>query len=185
MILGKGKLKELDSVSKIFNPIEDECGDGGRIKHGMGGYTYSLMLSPTKLKMYDRGGEIDPKRAQQVDMYELKLFYENDDCYFLLPPGAYALGVSYELITMPDDVLGICIAKSTYARCGLHINTTLLHPGWSGYLTIEMHNASGNWLRVYAYEGICQLIFLQTDGTGYPYNGLYQNQSEEVTLPMV
>jgi len=99
--------------------------------------------------------------------------------YFLLPPDACALGLSMETFNMPDNVLGLCIGKSTYARSGLLINATPLEPGWKGRLVLELKNLTGCHMKVYAEEGIAQVLFFRGATPEVTYadrNGKYDNQ---------
>lgn len=120
-----------------------------------------------------------------------------------IPPNSYALGRSVERFRIPRDVLALCVGKSSYARCGIHVNVTPLEPEWVGHVTIEISNGTPLPVRVYANEGIAQVIFLgadiefRRDGVLNPHlwrdrcevsyadrRGKYQNQTG-ITLPRV
>jgi dCTP deaminase len=111
--------------------------------------------------------------------------YDVDE--IIMPPNGFMLGVSMERINMPDDCLAICTGKSTIARCGLHVVVTPLEPGWSGFITLEIHNMTGMAVKLTAGMGITQLVFLQSDErcvTSYSdRKGKYQNQGFEPVLP--
>ena len=103
--------------------------------------------------------------------------------YWDIPPGGSALALTVEKIVIPRDHIGICVGKSTYARCGLIVNTTPLEPEWRGHLVLELHNIQTyNPIRVYGGEGIAQLLLFKVDGavfTSYADRyGKYQNQDE-------
>ncbi|MBE3550443.1 MAG: dCTP deaminase [Brockia lithotrophica] len=105
----------------------------------------------------------------------------------IIPPNSYALGRSLEYFRMPEDVVGICLGKSTYARAGIIVNVTPLEPGWEGHVTIEISNATPLPAKVYAHEGIMQVVFLRGARPGVTYRdreGKYQMQ-RGVTFPRV
>jgi dCTP deaminase len=108
--------------------------------------------------------------------------------FFLLPPGAYVLGRSVEYLRIPRRIVGTCVGKSTYARCGVCINTTPLEPEWEGHLTIEIANLAPRPVKIYIGQGIAQLRFeILIDNPEKSYadkKGIYQNQVG-VTVPRV
>lgn len=125
---------------------------------------------------------MDPHGFNTRHLEPAQLHSDSSGEYFILPAHAYALGVVRECITMPDNVLGICIGKSTYARLGIICNMTPVEPGWQGHLTLELSNSSGADCRIYAGEGICQILFFEGESAMAPYGeGKYQNQLQEVT----
>jgi dCTP deaminase len=120
-------------------------------------------------------------------MYEAAPVQENGSTFFILPPFSYALGVSLERISMPNNVMGITDGKSTYARQGTIINVTPIEPGWSGHLTICIVNPLAFPCRIYANEGIVQLMFMKLDNdvaSAYG-DGKYQNQGAKVAFAAV
>lgn len=124
---------------------------------------------------------IDPK-SFDTEKCVSSLSVERDETgtFYTLPPRAYALGVSVETFNIPRNVLGICYCKSTYARCGLMVNTTPLEPGWRGQLVIELANLTDLPMKVYANEGIAQVVFFEGDIPSITYadrDGKYQNQT--------
>ncbi|MBT9252184.1 MAG: dCTP deaminase [Brockia lithotrophica] len=103
----------------------------------------------------------------------------------IIPPNSYALGRSLEYFRMPENVVGICFGKSTYARTGIIVNVTPLEPGWEGYVTIEISNATPLPVKVYAHEGIMQVVFFRGGRPNVTYRdrgGKYQMQ-HGVTFP--
>lgn len=160
------------------------------ISYGLSSAGYDLRLDPGSLAearnpwvKKERSGTIDPKRINQDDyvLIQPDTDPETHEVYWRMAPGDYALGLSLEYITIPRDHIGICIGKSTYARCGLIVNTTPLEPGWHGRLVIELYNAQRhNYLKVYAKEGIAQLLLFPIKGevrTSYEdRDGKYQDQ---------
>ena len=159
---------------------------GPIIGWGMSSYGYDIRVG-NQFKIFTdaRLGlvTVDPK------LLDPKLFVDEEtQGFILIPPNSFALGISYERIRMPRDLLAICIGKSTYARCGIVMNVTPLEPEWEGYITIEISNTTPLPARIYAGEGIAQLIFFKGDrecAVSYSDRaGKYQDQTE-VTLPRV
>ena len=156
------------------------------ISFGTSSAGYDLSLSASGLQLFTavEGVTIDPKRFDPQCLTPLFVEYSSD-AWYTLPPHSYALGVTHERITMPDDHIGIVIGKSTYARCGLILNTTPLEPGWTGQLVLELSNATPLPLRVYAHEGIGQLLMVALDErpavTYGDRQGKYQDQRGIVT----
>lgn len=160
------------------------------ISYGTSSAGYDLSLSVAGLQLFTavEGVVIDPKRFDDRCLTPLEVEYDYrnspDTCY-TLPPHSYALGATHERITMPDDHIGLVIGKSTYARCGLILNTTPLEPGWTGQLVLELSNATPLPMRVYAREGIGQLLMISLDErpavTYGDRSGKYQDQRGIVT----
>ena len=164
------------------------------ISFGTSSAGYDLLLSASGLQLFTavhgrvNDVVIDPKKFDERCLITLEAEYDyrhRRDAYYTMPPHSYALGVTHEQITMPDNHLGLVIGKSTYARCGLILNTTPLEPGWTGQLVLEMKNATPLPMRVYAHEGIGQLIMIALDErpavTYGDRNGKYQDQRGIVT----
>ena len=160
------------------------------ISYGTSSAGYDLRLSPDSCQIFDAGqsstGEIDPK-AFDAGGHLMELEYRaglHGD-YFRIPAHGYALAITMETIAMPADHIGIVIGKSTYARSGLFVNTTPLEPGWRGRLVLELANLTPLPLRVYAGEGIAQLLMLACDQrpavTYADRSGKYQDQRGIVT----
>ncbi len=126
------------------------------------------------------GTMIDPKNFDAKGL----LTVEADTC--IIPPNSFALALSLETFKIPDDVMAICIGKSTYARCGIIINVTPFEPGWEGRAVIEISNTTPLPAKIYANEGIAQVIFLQSNApckNSYAAkSGKYQGQ-KEILLP--
>jgi len=128
---------------------------------------------------------VDPKSFDATKcMASLSMERDETGTFYTLPPHAYALGVSIETFDLPRNILGICYCKSTYARCGLMVNTTPLEPGWRGQLVIELANLTDLPMKVYAGEGIAQVVFFEGDQPSITYAdraGKYQDQRGIVT----
>ena len=113
---------------------------------------------------------------------------DEDGKYFILPAHSYGLGVALEKMNVPPTITVICLGKSTYARLGIIVNTTPAEASWEGHLTLEFSNSSGADCRIYADEGICQLLFFEGDPCETPYStrqGKYQYQHEKVNIAKV
>ena len=159
------------------------------ISYGLGSYGYDIRLSPKEFKVFRRfpGLIVDPKcTSADTCMESVRLRHADwrDEAYFILPAHSYGLGVAVECLDMPRDVTAICIGKSTYARWGIIANLTPVEAGWKGHLTLEFSNSSDADVRLYANEGIAQLLFFQGEDCETSYDdrgGKYQNQKEEIT----
>ena len=106
----------------------------------------------------------------------------------IIPPNSFALARSVEYFRIPTNVLAICVGKSTYARCGIITNVTPFEPGWEGHVTLEISNTTPLPAKIYAHEGLCQVLFLESDEeceVSYrDKKGKYQHQ-QGITLPRI
>ena len=146
------------------------------ISYGTSCNGYDVRLSrQVKFQNFSGNATIDPKSSDELQWDDV--FTYN---FFELRPGECVLGSTVEHIDMPDDVMALCIGKSTYARCGLLVNTTPIEAGWRGHITLELSNVSQLSIRVYTEEGIAQLVFMSIDQrpqtTYADRNGKYQDQ---------
>lgn len=141
--------------------------DGHRtLTYGLSSYGYDIRLAQDGFRLFSPiyGKEIDPKRFDEKALVEPMLHQSSDGArYYLLPPYSYGLGLSVETFSLPRNVIGICVGKSTYARAGLLVNTTPLEAGWRGRLVIELANLASLPLRIYVDEGIAQVLFFESD----------------------
>ena len=142
----------------MIEPFTAEQVSSGKISYGLSSYGYDLRLAD-EFKIFEppTGGIIDPK-AVPTDYYR-----EHRGPYCDIPPNTYALGRTLEYLRIPRDVLTLCLGKSTYARAGVLVNVTPFEPEWEGYPTISMANTTASAVRVYANEGLCQVLFFQSD----------------------
>jgi dCTP deaminase len=194
MLLNDRQISVL-AENDIFMPFVGEkmrtVGDGIKaISYGLSQAGYDIRLSDKQFLIFDgsvRGQRptLDPKEGSAADAYDATLINGNNGSYFVLPPFSFGLGVSHELISMPPDVIGICDGKSTYARCGIVINVTPIEPGWSGHLTMHIANPTAYPVKVYANEGIVQVMLVGIEEVEFAYSGKYQNQGANVTLAVV
>ena len=181
---------ELGMIAPFQPELVRRENDRPVISYGLSSYGYDLRLSPNDFKTFRHipGTVIDPKRFSPHNLEPSRLHGDESGEYFILPGHTYGLGVALERIEIPDNVTVICIGKSTYARTGLIANMTPGEAGWRGHLTLEFSNSSNADCRIYANEGIVQLLFFEGDRCAVNYqtrNGKYQDQTEEVTLAKV
>lgn len=160
------------------------------LSYGCSSYGYDIRLSPKDFRVFRHipGTVINPKRFNSQNLERVALQHDEDGEYFVLPGHSYGLGVSLEFVDIPSNITVICLGKSTYARTGILVNTTPIEAKWRGHVTLEFSNSSCADCRLYANEGICQLLFFegeQCDTTYHDRNGKYQNQGHEVTLARV
>lgn len=150
------------------------------ISFGVSSYGYDISLSNEfKVPDFDTIEEIDPKASATLT------FIDHQADSILIPANSYLLGRSREYFKIPRDILTICLGKSTYARSGVIVNVTPFEPEWEGYVTMSLANTAPCPVRIYANEGIAQIIFLQSDekcALSYKdKKGKYQNQ-DKITL---
>lgn len=160
------------------------------ISYGLSSYGYDLRLSPKEFRVFRHipGTIVDPKKFNPANLEPAQLHSDASGCYFILPAHSYGLGVALEHLAVPENVSVICIGKSTYARIGLIANLTPAEAGWRGHLTLEFSNSSSADCRIYANEGIVQLLFFEGEPCSVSYEtrrGKYQDQQEAVTLAKV
>lgn len=167
-------------------PYVPELQSNGVISYGQSSYSYDIRVANEfRLIGYHESDNkiIDPKSFDSRGS-----FYAEVDNYMILEPYSFTLARSYEYIRMPDDCIAMVSGKSTYARCGLSLDNTVLQPGWEGHITLELTNSTSLPIKVYAMEGIAQLIFLQSDERcleTYADKGGKYNRQTGITLPKV
>ncbi len=145
------------------------------ISFGVSSYGYDISLADEfKIFRSDNPSELDPKKDNSDRFASVK----SDS--IVIPANSFALGRSHEYFNIPRDILTVCFGKSTYARSGVVVNVTPFEPEWEGYATLSLSNTSPAPVRIYAFQGIAQLIFLQSDEeclTSYAdKKGKYQSQ---------
>jgi dCTP deaminase len=180
-----------DGMISPFEPkLVRRVNDLPVISYGLSSYGYDLRLSPNEFRIFRHvpGTVVDPKNFNPANLEPATLHTDTNGSYFILPAHSYGLGVALEHLAVPDNVTVICIGKSTYARIGLIANLTPAEAGWRGHLTLEFSNSSSADCRIYANEGIVQLLFLEGAPCAVSYEtrrGKYQDQQEQVTLARV
>jgi dCTP deaminase len=160
------------------------------ISYGLSSYGYDLRLSPNDFRIFRHvpGTVVDPKNFTTANLEPVSLQSDHQGDFFIIPAHSYGLGVVKELVRMPSNTMAICIGKSTYCRTGIIANTSPIESGWRGHITIELSNSSNADCRVYANEGIVQLLFFEGAPCETSYaarSGKYQDQKHEVTLARV
>lgn len=170
------------------------CPYGPRIipalSFGTSSYGYDLRLSPKEFLIFRHvpGTVMNPKRFNPANLEPTQLHQDEDGFFFILPAHSYGLGVALERLRIPPYVTAICLGKSTYARLGIIANMTPAEAGWEGHLTLEFSNSSGADCRIYAGEGICQVLFFEGEPCEVSYAdraGKYQAQDETVVVAKV
>ena len=160
------------------------------ISYGLSSYGYDIRLSTTDFRVFRHipSTIIDPKNFSENNLESSQLHSDANGSYFILPAHSYALGVAVEKLKVPNNVTVLCIGKSTYARCGVIANLTPAEAGWRGHLTLEFSNSSSADCRLYANEGIVQLLFFEGEECEVSYEarkGKYQDQGKAVTIARV
>ena len=180
-----------EGMIRPFEPsLISKVDDRKVLSYGLSSYGYDIRLSPNDFRIFRHipGTVIDPKDFNPANLESVALHEDKNGQYFILPAHSYGLGVALEALKIPDYISVLCICKSTYARVGCIANLTPAEAGWEGHLTLEFSNASHADCRIYANEGIVQLLFFEghTCETSYAKRkGKYQDQQQEVTLPRV
>ena len=169
----------------MIEPFESgqvrERDDRKIISYGTSSYGYDVRCS-TQFKIFTNihSATVDPKAFDESSFINI----ESDVC--IIPPNSFALASTIEYFKIPEDVLTICLGKSTYARCGIIVNVTPLEPEWEGHVTLEFSNTTSLPAKIYANEGVAQMLFFQSDErclVSYKdRGGKYQGQTG-VTLP--
>lgn len=167
----------------MIEPFVNHQVNKGVVSYGLSSYGYDFRVTD-KFKVFTNVHNIcvDPKDFNTESFVE----YTGGVC--IIPPNSYVLARSVEYFRVPSDVLGFCFGKSTYARCGVIVNTTPFEPGWEGYLTVEISNSTPLPVKVYADEGIGQVVFIKgTASCSVSYSdrqGKYQDQ-KDILPPIV
>jgi dCTP deaminase len=170
-------IREMAKNRRMIEPFAEQRNREGRISYGASSYGYDFRLSREfKLPDFADAKEMDPKKMERVQFSD----YIGGSCR--IPPNSFVLGRSLEYFRIPRDVIVICLGKSTYARAGVILNVTPLEPEWEGSITLSLVNTSALPARVYANEGIGQLVFIRAESvckTSYSdRKGKYQAQKQ-------
>ena len=167
----------------MIEPFVEAQRRDGVISYGLSSYGYDARVAP-EFKIFTNvdSSVVDPKQ------FDPRSFVDRETDVCIIPPNSFALARTVEYFRVQEDVLVICLGKSTYARCGIIVNVTPLEPEWRGRVTIEISNTTPLPAKIYAGEGIAQMIFLKADrvcATSYAdKGGKYQDQAG-LTLPRV
>lgn len=183
MVLSDKEIKQYVEKSGMISPFTESQVKKGVISFGVSSYGYDFRIADDfKIFTNVNNAIVDPKNFDSKSFVDFK----GEIC--IIPPNSFVLGRSVEYFKIPRDVIGICLGKSTYARCGIIVNVTPLEPCWQGYITVEISNTTPLPAKIYAKEGICQIIFIRGSAmceVSYEdRKGKYQKQ-EGLTLPKV
>ena len=165
----------------MIEPFVEAQRRDGCISYGLSSYGYDARVAPEfKIFTNVNSTTVDPK------LFDPDSFVDRETDVCIIPPNSFALARTVEYFRVPNDVLVICLGKSTYARCGIIVNVTPLEPGWEGHVTLEFSNTTPLPAKIYANEGACQILFLQgneqCETTYADRAGKYMGQ-RGVTLP--
>jgi dCTP deaminase len=174
-------IRKMSLEHDMINPFSEKQVREGVISYGLSSYGYDLRVSDEfKIFTNVNNALVDPKHFDEKSFVTI----QTDIC--IVPPNSFALARSVEYFKIPRSVLTICVGKSTYARCGIIVNVTPFEPEWEGFVTLEISNTTPLPARIYANEGLCQIIFFESDEvceTSYAdRKGKYQAQ-KGIVLP--
>jgi dCTP deaminase len=180
-------IRRMAAEQRIIEPFEPgqvkEVNGKRIVSYGTSSYGYDIRCS-NEFKVFTNINAtiVDPKIFDEKSFVDIRA----DEC--IIPPNSFALARTVEYFRIPRNVLTICLGKSTYARCGIIVNVTPLEPEWEGHVTLEFSNTTPLPARIYANEGVAQVIFIESDEvceTSYrDRGGKYQGQ-KGVTLPRI
>ena len=176
-------IKQMSLEQGMIEPFEEKQVRQGVISYGLSSYGYDLRIAD-EFKIFTNvfGAVVDPKNFDPKSFVDFK----GEVC--IIPPNSFILGRTVEYMRIPRNVMTICVGKSTYARCGQVATITPLEPGWEGYVTLEISNTTPLPAKIYANEGIVQVLFFESDEqclVSYAdKKGKYQAQ-QGVTLPKI
>jgi dCTP deaminase len=176
-------IRKMAEEHRMIEPYEAGQVRNGVISYGVSSYGYDIRVAD-EFKIFTNvfSAVVDPKHFDTKSMVDFK----GEVC--VIPPNSFALARTIEYFRIPRNVLTICLGKSTYARCGIIVNVTPFEPEWEGFVTLEISNTTPLPARIYANEGIAQVLFFQADEeceTSYAdKKGKYQAQ-QSIVLPKV
>lgn len=174
---------KMSKENSMIKPFCEGLSSSGVISYGLSSYGYDIRVSDEfKIFTNINASLVDPKNFKEENVVDFK----GGEC--IVPPNSFALARTVEYFKIPKDVLAICLGKSTYARCGIIVNVTPFEPGFEGHITIEISNTTPLPAKIYANEGIAQVLFFQGDTpcqtTYADRKGKYQSQTG-ITLPRI
>lgn len=176
-------IKRMALEHDMINPFIEKQVRDSVISYGLSSYGYDVRIA-NEFKIFTNLNStiVDPKNFDPMSFVD----FQGEVC--IIPPNSFALGRTLEYFKIPRNTMTICVGKSTYARCGIITNVTPLEPGWQGHVTLEISNTTPLPARIFAEEGIAQILFFESDeecGTSYAEKeGKYQAQVG-ITLPKV
>jgi dCTP deaminase len=175
-------IRQMALEKKMIEPFEDRQVRQGVVSYGLSSYGYDIRVADDfKIFTNVNSTVIDPKEFNERAFVD----YKGPVC--VVPPNSFALARTVEYLRIPRRVLTICLGKSTYARCGIIVNVTPFEPEWEGYATLEISNTTPLPAKIYANEGLCQILFFESDEdceVSYAdKQGKYQKQPASIVLP--
>ena len=176
-------IRRLAQERGMIEPFEDHQVRNGVISYGLSSYGYDIRVAD-EFKIFTNvySAVVDPKHFNPKSMVDFK----GDIC--VIPPNSFALARTVEYFRIPRTVLTVCLGKSTYARCGIIVNVTPFEPEWEGFVTLEISNTTPLPARIYANEGIAQVLFFEADEiceiSYADKKGKYQKQ-QAIVLPKI
>lgn len=174
-------IRRMVAEKRMIEPFVDGQVREGVISYGLSSYGYDIRVAG-EFKIFTNifSAVVDPKHFDPRSMID----FEGEVC--VIPPNSFALARTVEYFRIPREVLTVCLGKSTYARCGIIVNVTPFEPEWEGFVTLEISNTTPLPARIYAHEGIAQVLFFQADEVcevSYAdKKGKYQRQ-QTIALP--
>jgi len=176
-------IRQMAIEHDMIKPFEERQVRTGVISYGVSSYGYDLRIAD-EFKIFTNINNtlVDPKRFDTRSFVD----YQGEVC--IVPPNSFALGRSMEYFKIPRNVLTICVGKSTYARCGIITNVTPFEPEWEGFVTLEISNTTPLPARIYANEGIAQVLFFKGEEEpeiSYKDKGGKYQAQRGVTLPKI
>jgi dCTP deaminase len=174
-------IRKMARERRMIEPFADRQVRDGVISYGVSSYGYDIRVAD-EFKIFTNvfSALVDPKHFDPRSMVD----FRGEVC--IIPPNSFALARTIEYFRIPREVLTVCVGKSTYARCGIIVNVTPFEPEWEGYVTLEISNTTPLPAKIYAHEGIAQVLFFQADEeceVSYAEKkGKYQKQ-ETIVLP--
>jgi dCTP deaminase len=174
-------IRKMAHEQRMIEPFVDKQVREGVISYGVSSYGYDIRVADEFMIFTNvHSAIVDPKNFDPKSMFEFK----GDVC--VIPPNSFALSRTVEYFRIPRNVLTVCLGKSTYARCGLIVNVTPFEPEWEGFVTLEISNTTPLPAKIYANEGLAQVLFFEADEeceTSYAdKKGKYQKQ-QSIVLP--
>ena len=176
-------IRKMAADYRMIEPFEEKQVRNQVISYGVSSYGYDIRVA-TEFKIFTNvfGATVDPKHFDPKSMVD----FVGETC--VIPPNSFALARTVEYFRIPRSVLTICIGKSTYDRCGIIVNVTPFEPEWEGFVTLEISNTTPLPAKIYANEGIAQVLFFEADEeceTSYAdKKGKYQKQ-QSIVLPKI
>jgi len=176
-------IKRMAKEHRMIRPFSNRLITKGKVSYGLSSYGYDIKVD-NKFKVFTNINTsiVDPKN------FDYRSFHNVTSKVCVIPPNSFALAKSVEYFRIPRNIIALCVGKSTYARCGIIVNITPLEPEWEGYITLEISNTTPLPAKIYAYEGIAQILFFEANEVcrvSYAdRKGKYQKQ-KGVVIPRV